>query len=497
MLIVLTEVIAAPAQAQFTLWRTEISAAYHAVGGRGVASYNGAVYVPGENRRASPPNSLATNEWVSSFLNKYSAIDGQLVWSRMPAAAPSAANAVAAGHGCIYVVGWAAIAAIGSPKIGAFVSGYDESGNLLWSRTFSTVGSGGEAIALSVAVDPSGVYISGWVQGQLGEGTGLSPFIGDKDAFVRKYNHYGTHLWSHQFGSPEADIATDVALHAGSLYVSGKTDGSLPLFNSAGGTDAFIRKYDIFGNQFWTRQFGGPNIDVANSVAADSSGVYVAGHLSGYFRVQFGDTFFFYYFFIRKYDSNGNLLWTNHKPGLRPEVPDRHTWATAVTVGAGAVYVAGAGAYGLILSSYESHNLLGDGFVRKYDVNGSEIWTIPFQSPYDDAVNGVAADGNSIYVAGTISGLMDGYVAKLAGFLQFYNRDMRSAARRGRAAAPEPEPAARERTRIRPRSSTGRRFKGQAAARSASKMHGRREGTPFGSTLWDRSGPSLRAPSVG
>src|SRR3972149_9981058 len=60
-----------------------------------------------------------------------------------------------------------------------------------------------------------------------------------------------------QFGTSAGDVGQDVAVDAaGNAYVVGNTGGTLPGQTSAGGQDAYVRKYDPAGNEGWTRQFG-------------------------------------------------------------------------------------------------------------------------------------------------------------------------------------------------------------------------------------------------
>src|ERR1041384_248147 len=58
----------------------------------------------------------------------------------------------------------------------------------------------------------------------------------------------GDILWLDQFGGPaptaESASATDAA---GNVYVAGTTSGALPGQTSAGGVDAYVRKYDADG----------------------------------------------------------------------------------------------------------------------------------------------------------------------------------------------------------------------------------------------------------
>src|SRR5271169_1170715 len=128
------------------------------------------------------------------------------------------------------------------------------------------------------AVDSTGVYIAS------GKSSELSSATQYLDAFVRKYDPQGTQIWERGFGGPA--VANVAAISGSAIYVAGHTEWDLvkqvyyvlPGQTSAGFRDAFVRRYDPDGNELWTRQFGEALSDYADSVAADETGVYVAGH---------------------------------------------------------------------------------------------------------------------------------------------------------------------------------------------------------------------------
>ena len=110
-------------------------------------------------------------------------------------------------------------------------------------------------------------------------GAALGPVSEWNDAFLRKYGADGTELWTQQFGHERHDEILGVAVDgSGSVYVSGYTDASFEGYSNPGGRDAFIRKYDPDGNVVWTRQFGsgsaagGQPNDKALDIALDASG---------------------------------------------------------------------------------------------------------------------------------------------------------------------------------------------------------------------------------
>ena len=143
----------------------------------------------------------------------------------------------------------------------------------------------GTASDIPRAVDADGnVYI-------VGDGNGAFPgqtSAGGLDVFVRKYDAVGGHVWTREFGTASDEFASGIAVDgAGGVYVVGSTFGTFPGQMTAGTIDAFVRKYDIAGNEVWTRQFGTGSVDIGTGVAVDSSGgVYIVGRTFGAFAGQ-------------------------------------------------------------------------------------------------------------------------------------------------------------------------------------------------------------------
>ena len=136
----------------------------------------------------------------------------------------------------------------------------------------------GSGPKLGVSADHLGnVFVSGYTQGNLG-----GPNMGDFDAFLSKYNASGNLLWSREFGTSGYEENQGLSADGlGNVYISGSTNGSLNGAN-AGGSDAYVGKYDVAGNQLWLRQFGSTNTEWGRIVSADSTGnVYAAGTTAG------------------------------------------------------------------------------------------------------------------------------------------------------------------------------------------------------------------------
>jgi hypothetical protein len=265
---------------------------------------------------------------------------------------------------------------------------------LKWVRQFGTTR---PDRALAVAKGPTGVYVTGNTFGVFpGQN---SAGASDVDAFVSRYDELGNALWTRQFGSTTVaeDHGTGVATDQTGVYVVGWTYGALASQTSTGNSDAFIRKYDSNGNVLWTRQFGTIAVDEALGVAADGTGVYVVGATEGDLitsgQPQLGRDAF-----IRRYDANGTVVWT------RQFGTGNNETAFAVTTDATGIYVAGTTDGAL---AEPQGNL--DGFLRKYDTGGNVVWTRQLGTVDVDSVFAVSAGALAVYVAGSTTGTFPGY----------------------------------------------------------------------------------------
>ena len=341
-----------------------------------------------------------------AYLRKYD-LDGTVLWTR-PIATESFdyANAVAADGSGVSIAGhtggslqWG----VGGGGVDAYVQKYDVNGTLLFTGQF---GSPDFDTALAVAADGTGTYVAGRTEGTILGQTSL----GSVDAFVRRYNVDGNVSnvsWTQQFGTSGYDYASGLAADATGVYVAGTTSGSFPGETLQGSTDGFVRKYDVRGDVLWTRQFGTSTYAAALAVAADA-GVYVTGLVGGSFPGEASaggaDTF------LRKYDPDGNAVWTRQYGSARGEA------GSGVGVGRSGVYVTGQ----------EDGTLPGqtsagssDAFLLRYDVNGTLLGVRQFGTSRFDKGDGVAVGVSGVYVAGETSGAFPGetYAGGLDAFL--------------------------------------------------------------------------------
>jgi hypothetical protein len=211
------------------------------------------------------------------------------------------------------------------------------------------------------------------------------------DAFVRAYSLHGGVLWTREFGSIGDDRALAVAVNAGGVYVAGTTDGRLG-DTRRGGVDGFVRKYSQTGTELWTKQVGTTLTDDVRAVAVDFLGVYVAGSTDGAFEHASAgglDAF------VTAYRPNGAKRWvsefgTTGTDGIR-----------GIAAGPSAIYVSGS-TDGTLPEQVAQGGI--DGFVRRLDHRGNEVWTRQFGSQGTDDVHGVDVTADGIFVAGSTDG---------------------------------------------------------------------------------------------
>jgi len=185
-------------------------------------------------------------------------------------------NPVTDKYGNVYIAGdtKGAIAGQYFGKTDGFVSKYDSTGNILWTKQFGT--SEDDKINW-LALDRIGnVYVTGCTNGLLSEKN-----FGKEDIIVAKLDTNGNVEWQKQFGSDSTDIGNTIYVDIqGFVYVVGATKGTMDKL-SFGNADCVILKLDSKGNIVWKKQFGTPKGDECQGITGDSTNIYVCGYTFG------------------------------------------------------------------------------------------------------------------------------------------------------------------------------------------------------------------------
>jgi len=232
-----------------------------------------------------------------AFIGKYTA-DGQQLWMQtVRGPAEDLARGVTTDHeGNIFVTGHFTHRAffiltdtdtlelISAGGKDIFIAKYSPEGELIWAER-----AGGPADDTGTDIQwhryANRLVISGGFQGRATFANVSMLSSGLTDAFLLAMDGNGTALWVRNGGGPQHDVAASVAIdpYGQRIYITGDYFGSAlfsgTALNAAGSSDIFIACYDIHGALQWVKTFGGQNLDVATKVGCDLQGnVFVAGH---------------------------------------------------------------------------------------------------------------------------------------------------------------------------------------------------------------------------
>jgi uncharacterized protein (TIGR03437 family) len=324
-----------------------------------VAADASGIYVFGS--RTAPPGGQATGG-----IRKYDSRGNEL-WTReftVPHTYVSLSKAAVDATG-VYVLVFP-----GSEPV-VWLRKYSSGGDELWSRQLDFPFPRGV-----LAADGTGVYVAG--------GSTPAPSGAGAISYLRKYSADATELWTSRFDASLGGVA-GVAADVTGVYMMSLHGSAGPPVRSAG---VLVRKLDARGNELWAREVNSSAVPRA-FVAADPTGFYlVAADAWG------SGTF------LRKYDSGGDELWSRKIDPL-----DFVTIATDAT----GFYLAGQ-----VSVEYFPLRLFPalpgqcrsgsgrDSFVRKYDLEGAEVWTRQFGTPDSAWATGVAVHPSGVYVVGQV-----------------------------------------------------------------------------------------------
>jgi len=281
------------------------------------------------------------------ILLKYN-VNGDLLWNKTWGSNnDESAHAVAVDSHNIYVTGWTTNQT--QNIVDVFLLKYDLNGNLLWDKTWD---GGFSDRAESIALDGSNVYICGYTAKD------NSSIV---DMLLLKYDLDGNLIWNKTWGGKNNDWAYSIALDRSYIFITGQTNSY-----GIGLDDVVLLKYDLNGNLFWNRTWGGNDTESGRSIALDDSNIYIAGWTSSYGSGARDAV-------VLKYDFNGNFLWSKTWGSYRNE------WANSIAVGNSSLYIAGW---------KESNYNINDGYLLKCDLDGGN-------SSYPFVVNTIPMNGST------------------------------------------------------------------------------------------------------
>jgi hypothetical protein len=251
------------------------------------------------------------------------------------------------------------------------------------------------------------------------------------------YGNYAS-FKEQKIGGTSDDIAYSLDVKNGETYIAGSFTGSADFSNygisapvtisSLGGKDAFIVKYNFYGELIWLKTGGGNNADEAKAIKVKDGEVYVAGQFlsdsitfdSTTLDNTYGQVFF------GKFDLDGNIVFLTND-GLNGIVEVSSIGLDVENN----IYIAGQFRTGASQTTFNGSPISNaggtgntyDAFIAKYSSSGFPYWAISGGGTQNDYGNAIAVDINSnIYLIGYYNGTanFNGQAFSSAGLTDMY-----------------------------------------------------------------------------
>ena len=233
-----------------------------------------------------------------------------------------------------------------------------------------------------LVVESDAIYLSGWTTGETTK----------NDIAVLKLDRNGKLLWVQTWGGDGFDTADgQMVIDEDAIYVSGRYNGTNILFGGQSvlvkfdkATGAYLQ-HSLWGSTFFSDGLGS---------TSDGTYIYVVGLNIANANGQI---------FLLKYDKALNLIWAQEWGG-----PAGESARVAEVDGAGNILVAG--------STFSYGAGASDIVLLQYAPDGTLNWTSTWGGLLTDVVQGMAIDGDFVYLAGSSEnnsqGMTDALVIK-------------------------------------------------------------------------------------
>jgi len=172
-----------------------------------------------------------------------------------------------------------------------YLAKIDPEGNQLWSNIFGTT---------DLQRRCSGQQTSDG--GFIFTGTVIDHETHNYDIYLIKADAEGNEVWNRRFGDSNADQAHSVLQTLDGGYIIA---GSHDFYDGSSNPDIYVIKTDAEGNEEWSKRFGGPGNDWAQSIQHTLDGAYIVTGVTRACRGCEGDIY------LLKIDTDGNELWSN------------------------------------------------------------------------------------------------------------------------------------------------------------------------------------------
>ncbi|MDE5115918.1 MAG: DUF4347 domain-containing protein, partial [Trichodesmium sp. St2_bin2_1] len=302
-----------------------------------------------------------------------------------------------------------------------YVAKFDINGSFDWAKG---IGGSSNDHANNITTDSSGnILVAGDFQGEI-DIDGSINFIstsGSRDGYVAKFDTNGIFDWAKGIGGIGDDAPSSITTDSnGNLLVAGNFQGEIDIdgdgnndLKSPGNMDGYVAKFDSNGNLVLAKQIGGFYYDSLSKITTDSSGnVWVGGFF--YDKIDIDDdgnidlnSNGIFDGYAAKFDSDGNLVFAKGIGGSDHD----HVYGIT-TDSSGNVWVVGDFGSEIDIDGDGDIDLKSngslDGYLAKFDINGSFDWAKEIGGIDEDVANRITTDSSgNVLVVGNFKDKID------------------------------------------------------------------------------------------
>lgn len=222
-----------------------------------------------------------------------------------------------------------------------------------------------------LALTPDNIYTTGTTRNALPGSTFLG---GTTDITLLKYDKNGNFVKAVEFGASngasEAGESIAVNESDGSIYVTGRTSGSLPGYTFQAAQDLVLAKFDSDLNLLWAKQYGGASYDAGYSITVAGGHLFIGGWWD--FKAC-----------LIKLDLDGNIIWIHNI------IDEMGSITRGIEFDGDSLYTV-----------TDWHDIM----VHKFDLDGNEIWSTTVGTASTEQAGDLAVTSDSVYVTGWTKG---------------------------------------------------------------------------------------------
>ena len=277
----------------------------------------------------------------------------------------------------------------------AWIIRIDLEGRIVWSRNYGT--SGYDNCTGLLPASDGGYYA---MFNSYGDDNDFPSQRGVSDIWIAKLNFKGDIEWTKQFGGSQREYAFSwVQLDNGNITVAARSESiDMDLAGSDGTPALWLFQVDEHGNLLWSKTYAGV-IDLFHMEKTSDDGFIVCGKsfmASNYISNNGKDDGF-----IKKFDSNGELMWAKNYGGTEGEALTR-------------IKELSDGNFIAVGNSFSNNGDLpghygkGDCWVLKVDPDGKIIWSKNIGGGNGDSGSNIIEEEPGEYFIHLYNGSFDG-----------------------------------------------------------------------------------------